>query len=166
MDTHYQGERPSGVRSVGGSREGAPREAQQGGSWVLGSETHRRLIGSLVATAAPGSVVTLEPPRRSLDQNKLLHRTITEAVAGGLATDDGYRLTVDDAKTAFVTAWMVENGQASDMIIFGRKPVQLRRSTTTFTKAELSSLIEYIRAECFHRGIPLSEPAPAKAEAR
>ncbi len=125
--------------------------------FLLGGETHRQFVGSLIATSPPGYVVTLDPPRRTVDQNRLLHALITEAVDGGLATDTGRRLTVDEAKTAFVTGWMLENGMASDMVAFGGKPVQLRRSTTTFTKGELSSLVEYIQAECYHRGIPLRE---------
>lgn len=119
---------------------------------TLGSETHRQFVGSLVATSPAGWVVTLEPPNRTLQQNALLHSLIADSVKGGLATDDGRRLTFDEAKVVWVTAWM---GETSDMVIFDKRPVQLRRSTTTFDKAELSSLIEFITAECIKRGIPL-----------
>lgn len=71
-------------------------------SWVLGSNpTQRQLIASLVYESEPGWVVRLEPPRRTVDQNRLLHALLTEAVEGGLATDSGHRLTVDEA-IAFV----------------------------------------------------------------
>jgi NinB protein len=129
-------------------------------SWVLSrSETQRKLIASLVYESEAGWVVKLEPPRRSLAQNNLLHALLTEAVQAGLATDDGRRLTVDEAKTAFVTAWMEETGQTTDMVMFGGRPVQLRRSTTELTKAELSELVEFIYAECAARGIQLRELA-------
>lgn len=129
-------------------------------SWVLSrSETQRKLIASLVYESEAGWVVKLEPPRRSLDQNRLLHALITEAVEGGFATDSGRRLTVSEAKVAFVTGWMEETGQATDMVMVGGRPVQLRRSTTELTKAELSELVEYIYAECAQRGIQLREPA-------
>lgn len=121
--------------------------------YVLGSETHRQFVGSLVATSPAGCVVTLDPPRRTVDQNRLLHALITEAVEGGFATDSGRRLTVTEAKTAFVTGWMDETGQSSDMVMVGGRPVQLRRSTTELNKAELSELVEYIYAECALRGI-------------
>lgn len=126
-------------------------------AWVLGTETQRQFIGSLIATTPAGWVVRLEPPRRSLPQNSLLHALLTEAVDGGLATDTGRRLTIGEAKTAFVTAWMIEEGRGSDIIAFGGQPIQLRRSTTTLTKDEFSSLIEFIRASCAQRGIDLRE---------
>lgn len=129
---------------------------------VLGSEMHRKFVGSLVCALDRGWVVTLDPPRRTISQNSTLHMLIADAVAGGLATDDGRRLTTEEAKTAFVTAWMRENGQDDDMIAFSGNPVQLRRSTTTFDKAELASLIEFIMAECAQRGIPLRDPEMAR----
>lgn len=128
-------------------------------SWVLGSETHRQFVGSLICKLAPGWLVRIDPPRRTPDQNRLLHALLSEVVDAGFATDNGRRLTVDEAKTVFVTGWMGETGQTTDMVVVGGRPVQLRRSTTELSKGELSSLIEYIQAECHHRGIKLREPA-------
>jgi hypothetical protein len=125
---------------------------------LLGSEKHRRFVGDLVAKLDRGWVVTLEPPRRTIPQNATLHMLIADAVAGGLATDTGRRLTEDEAKIVFVTGWMIEQGEPSDVVGFGGRPVQLRRSTTTFDKGELSSLIEYIMATCAERGIALRDP--------
>jgi hypothetical protein len=125
----------------------------------LGSETHRKFVGSLVANLERGWVVTLDPPRRTIPQNSTLHMLIADAVAGGLATDTGRRLTQEEAKVAFVTGWMVESGHESDIVAFSGHPVQLRRSTATFDKAEFASLIEYIMAECAQRGIALRDPA-------
>ncbi len=119
----------------------------------------RQWVASFVATAPLGCFVEVRPATRTDDQNRLLHAIIAEAVGKGLATDNGTRLTIEDAKTALVTGWLGETGQASDMIIFSGRPVQLRRSTTTFSKAELSSLIDYIQAECAQRGIQLREAA-------
>lgn len=126
---------------------------------ILGSETHRQFVGSLVASCPSRYVVTIDPPGRSLDQNALLHALIGDAVAAGLAADNGRRLTMNEAKVAFVSAWMMEEGHDSDIIAFGGHPVQLRRSTTELTKDECSRLIEYIRAECAMRGIELPEAA-------
>lgn len=126
-------------------------------TFVLGDEADRGRVAGVIALLPEGWVVTVEPPRRTSDQNRLVHALMTEAVKGGFATDDGRRLSLSEAKTAFVSGWMDETGQGSDMVMVGQRPVQLRRSTTQFTPAELSSLVEYIRAECFHRGIRLSE---------
>lgn len=123
----------------------------------LSDEKLRAWVASFVATAPLGVYVEVRPENRNDAQNRLLHALIAEAVGNGLATDNGTRLTLEDAKTALVTGWMGEAGQASDMVIFAGRPVQLRRSTTTFSKAELSSLIEYIRAECAMRGIQLRD---------
>ena len=129
---------------------------------LLGSEMHRKFVGSLVASLERGWMVTLDPPRRTIPQNSTLHMIIADAVAGGIATDDGLRLDEEDAKTAFVTGWMIENGMESKIISFNGRPVQLRRSTKTFDKDELSSLIEYIMAECAERGIVLRDPDESK----
>lgn len=96
---------------------------------------------------------------RTYSQNNYLHCLIRAAVKGGLATDDGRRLTEYEAKVALVTAWMIHKGEESDIVIFDGHPIQLRRSTTTFDKAEASEFAEFIQFECDRRGIPLSEGA-------
>jgi len=115
---------------------------------------------SAVETAPEGTVVTLGPPKRSLDQNQLLHGLLAEACRKGLAADNGRRLDVDEARTAFVSAWMIELGFRSDIIAFGGRAIQLRRSTTSLSKAEFASLVEFVLAECAHRGIHLTRIAP------
>jgi len=110
-----------------------------------------------VSRALKGYVVVIRPAGRTKDQNARLHAMIAEAVKGGFATDAGRVLDEEDAKTAFVTGWMIENGEQSDIVVFNRRPIQLRRSTRKFTKAELSSLMDFIEAECAQRGIKLSE---------
>lgn len=108
-----------------------------------------------VSRALKGYVVVIRPKGRTLDQNARLHAMIAEAVKGGLETDAGRRLDEEDAKTAFVTAWMIENGMPSDIVVFNKRPVQLRRSTKKFDKKELSSLMDFIEAECATRGIQI-----------
>lgn len=112
-----------------------------------------------VKRALRGFVVIIRPAGRTLDQNARLHAMIAAAVKGGFATDGGRILDEEDAKTAFVSGWMIENGEESDIVIFNKRPVQLRRSTRKFTKAELSSLMDFIEAECAARGIDLGDAA-------
>lgn len=125
----------------------------------LGSEVHRKFVGSLVASCPAGYIVTIDPPSRSLQQNDTLHMLIRDAVAGGLATDSGRRLTFNEAKVALVSAWMMEEGKESDIVAFSGHPVQLYRSTTELSKDECSRLMEFIMAECATRGIELRDPA-------
>ena len=133
--------------------------AQDRVTFRLVHATARANAVKFVQMAPEGWHVVIKPPTRSLDQNARLHAMLAEAVKGGIATDDGRRLTVDDAKTAFVSAWMIEHGMASDIVAFNGRPVQLRRSTTTFSKDELGSLMDFIEAECGLRAIQLKEPA-------
>lgn len=123
--------------------------------YVIRNDKLRDWLASFIMHAPLGTAVEFGPPGRSLAQNARLHAMIADAVAGGIATDDGRRLDLDDAKTAFVTGWMIENGMASDIVLFNGRPVQLRRSTKTFDKGELGSLMDYIEAECAQRGIKL-----------
>lgn len=126
----------------------------------LASEDFRQRLHRIIDMLPIGWVVRFSPATRSLEQNALLHALISEAVRRGFATDNGRRLTVDDAKTALVGAWMRENGEDIDIIALEGHAIQLRRSTTTFTKAELSSLVEFIYAVCAKRGINLTERSP------
>lgn len=112
----------------------------------------------LVRRATKGLVIEIREPRRTSRQNRLLHALLEEVVEGGLATDDGRRLTFDEAKTALVTAWMIENGDNSDMVLFLNHPIQLRPPTDKLKKAPFSSLIDFIHAVCAMRGIQLREP--------
>ena len=51
---------------------------------------------------------------------------------------------MEEAKVAFVSGWMIEEGHGSDIVYFGGRPVQLRRSTKTLSKDEFSRLVEFI----------------------
>lgn len=123
----------------------------------LETKEDRAAAVQAVARALKGYVVIIRPAGRTLDQNARLHAMIAAAVKGGFCTDAGRPLDEEDAKTAFVTGWMIENGEPSDVIVFNRRPIQLRRSTRKFTRAELSSLMTFIEAECAERGIDLAK---------
>lgn len=126
-------------------------------TFQLETREDRAKATEAVARALKGYVVVIRPAGRTLDQNARLHALIATAVKGGIATDAGRRLDEEDAKTAFVTGWMIETGQPSDIVVFNRRPLQLRRSTRTFTKEEMTSLMDFIEAECAQRGIQLKD---------
>lgn len=159
MDTIHQRERPGTVRTLGRSREGAPREAQQGGSWVLGSETHRRFIGSMVATAPAGWVVRLEPPRRTNDANAAFHAMLADISKSDVEVCGETHRTVEDLKTIFVSLWMRATDRSSSEVTgLDGEPIQLRRSTTTFSKPEMSELIECTAWWASKHGVRFSNP--------
>lgn len=125
----------------------------------LSDEKLRAWVASFIATAPLGCYVEVRPRTRSSDQNRRLHAMIRDAVARGFQID-GRRFTEDEAKTLFVSGWMIDQGQGSDIVRgLNDEPVQLRRSTTTFSPDELSSLMDFIDAECAKRGYPLGEIA-------
>lgn len=123
----------------------------------LETKEDRAAAVAAVSRALKGYVVIIRPAGRTLDQSARLHAMIRAAVKGGLATDGGRVLDEEDAKTAFVTAWQIEAGHPSDVVVFNQRPIQLRRSTTTFSREELSSLMTFIEAECAARGIDLGD---------
>jgi len=125
----------------------------------LSSESLRDWVASFVKTAPLGCYVEVRSEARYNLQNRRLHAMIREAVANGFAVN-GRRFTEDEAKTLFVSGWMIEQGFTSDIVRgLNDEPVQLRRSTTTFDKGELTSLMDYIDKECAVRGYPLQERA-------
>lgn len=130
-------------------------------SFRLSSEALRDWVASFVKTAPLGMYVEVRQEPRSDPQNRRLHAMIREAVAKGFQIGDR-RFTEEEAKTLFVSGWMIEQGFTSDIVKgLHDEPVQLRRSTTTFGKAELTSLMDYIEMECATRGFPLREHQPA-----
>lgn len=98
------------------------------------------------------------PARRTRNQNDYVHALIREAVKAGFADDHGQCFDFYDAKTVFVTAFDIAKGLESEIVIYDGRPIQLRRSTTTFSKPEASEFAEFIKSECAKRGIILKEP--------
>lgn len=97
------------------------------------------------------------PHKRTLSQNDLIHKLIREAVKAGFADDHGQCFDFYDAKTVFVTAFDIAKGLESEIVIYDGRPIQLRRSTTTFDKGEASEFAEFVISECAKRGIQLRD---------
>lgn len=124
---------------------------------VLGSEDHRKWVGSLVATSRPGSVVTIDPPRRTIDQNSAFH-----AICGDIAKSGhewfGKARSQDEWKVLLVSAHASATGTGCDMVQgLEGELVQLRESTAAMDKARSSSLIEYTVAWCVSHDIKLRD---------
>jgi hypothetical protein len=125
---------------------------------VLGSEGHRQTVGALVAAMPPGSVVTIDPPRRTLPQNSRLYALLSDIAASGFEWA-GCRRTVDELKVLFVSAHALVEGRHQEVIPgFEDEPVALRESTAAMSKERLGSLMDYIEAFAAQRGIRLSGP--------
>lgn len=111
-----------------------------------------------VNSAPEGSVVTVGPPTRNLDQNALLHSLLSDIVKAGTLWDGSTR-DIEFWKSLVVSGWAIAT-KAQGEVTKGIEGeiVLIRRSTTTMTKAEMTSLIDYLAAFLDTRGIPRREP--------
>lgn len=115
----------------------------------------RALAVAAVERAPEGMVVEIKPAGRSLDQSAKFHAMLADIVKSGFQ-HDGRVFDAEDLKTMFVSAWLIETGRRSDVVKgFAGEVVQLRRSTTTFSKSEMGELIDLVEAFAAERGIPL-----------
>ena len=95
--------------------------------------------------------------KRTLNQNDFCHALIREAVKKGFADDAGQCLDFYDAKTVFCTAFDIYKGLETEIVVYDGRPIQLRRSTTSYTKTEASEFAEFIIMSCAKRGIQLGD---------
>lgn len=133
---------------------------------VLGSETHRQFVGSLVASSPPGCVVTIDPPRRTLDQNALFHSLCGE-IAKAKPTWNGFHMDAEDWKALLIVSHAVATKEDIGMRLVpdleGHGLVQLRESSARMSKARATSLIDYVIAWATAQGIEITVPEPVAA---
>lgn len=121
----------------------------------LTSDTARAAALMAVTRAPDGFVCKIEAPKRTLDANAKFHAMLADIVKAGFKHDD-HAYDIDDLKTLFVSSWMIQTGRRSQIVKgFEGEAVQLRRSTTTFSKQEMGELIELVEAFCAQHGIKL-----------
>lgn len=90
-----------------------------------------------VIDAAPnGSVVTVKPPRRTLDQNAKLWAMLSEI---SLAKPEGRSLTPDVWKSIFMHA--LDHAQRFEMALDGQGMVPVGFRTSKLSKAQMADLI-------------------------
>lgn len=118
-------------------------------------------LGAMAAVmeAPEGWFVRITPPTRSLEANARFHAMLSDIVKSGWK-HEGRKFDVDDLKVLFVSAWMHETGRTSDVVRgFNGEAVQLRRSTTTFTKEEMGELMDLVETFAAQHSINLSDEA-------
>lgn len=124
----------------------------------LGSEEHRMWLGALIAKYPADHFVTIDEPSRSLDSNARFHAMLGDIVKYGYE-HFGRKLTIEEWKVLFVTEWMNETGQASDIAptLYGTSFVQLRKSTRKMTGRQLGEVMIIVERWCSEKGVPLRE---------
>jgi hypothetical protein len=113
---------------------------------ILAHPEARRLAIEAVQQAPEGYGVVIKPSTRSLEQNALLHAELTEISA----TREwfGSKRSIEVWKRLLTAAWMRARGESVEVLpaLDGHGADVVFRRTSELTKAELSELIEYIRA--------------------
>ena len=126
----------------------------------MANQAVRDRAKAVIDALPEGWLVRFSPPTRTLDQSAKFHAMLGDIVKAGFI-HDGRLFDLEDLKVLMVSAWMIETGRRSDVVKgFSGEAVQLRRSTTTFTRAEMGELIDMVEAFAAQRGIVLSEGRP------
>jgi len=107
---------------------------------VLSSEAIRSKALKWVQQAPPGTRLTFQSPRRSLDQNSYFWALLTDIA--GQKDYHGIRLSPDDWRLLFLDALKREVRMAPSLE--GNGFVSLGRSSSDLSKEEFSQLIEVI----------------------
>jgi len=110
-----------------------------------------------VNEAEPGAIVSVSPPKRSLEQNAKLHAILTDLARSPL-TWAGKRRTVEEWKMLAVSGHAIATKEAGEIIPgLENEFVSIRESTAQMSVKRASSLIEYLLAFCAQHGVELRE---------
>lgn len=118
--------------------------------------SNRSFAHRMVDCAPMGSVMTIKPPRRSLDQNALLWARLSEISA---AKPGGRELVPEAWKALFCYA--LGHEQRFEMALDGKGFVPLGFRTSRMSKAQMAELIDFIDAWCASNGVELETPKEA-----
>ena len=116
--------------------------------FIMAHAEARRRAMQAVAEAPEGYRVTVEPPKRSLDQNAALH-----AMLGEIADRcewAGRKWDIDTWKRLLVGAWDRATGEPVTMLpaLDGRGIEVVFRRTSKLTRRECGELMDFIGAWC------------------
>ena len=108
----------------------------------------------MVEKAPTGSVMTIKPPRRTVDQNDLMWTLLTRLSA---AKPEGRTLTPDVWKALMMHA--LDHTQRFEAALDGRGMVPVGFRSSRLTKAQMSDLIETILEYAARHGVDLERDA-------
>ena len=113
----------------------------------------RSLAHRLVDSAPEGSVVKIEPPRRTIPQNDRMWAMLTAISA---AKPDGRELTPDVWKALFMHS--LDHEQCFEMVLDGKGFIPLGFRSSKLTVEHMSDLFAVIVEYAARNGIDLEEP--------
>lgn len=118
----------------------------------------RFLARAAVAGAEHGSIVTVGPPTRSLEQNAALHAALADIAEQ--VTWHGVKFDLEDWKRLCVSGYLREKGEEVRMVpaLKGRGFEIIYAHTSRMTKQQLSELLDWIHAFGAENGVTFKEP--------
>lgn len=126
-------------------------------TFVLVHDNARRLAERTVKEAPDGAVVTIGPPKRSVDQNAMFHALVDD-IAKSEVQWFGKRRSAEEWKVLLISAHSSATKQGCDMVQgLEGELVQLRESSARMSKARASSLLEYAIAWAVGHGVKLRD---------
>lgn len=120
---------------------------------ILARPEHRERARHWIDRAPPGTRLEFKAPKRTLDQNAKMWAMLTDFARQ--VEHYGQKYTPDNWKDIFMAALNREVRMAPSLD--GRGIVNIGRSTSDLSVAEMSDLIELIAAEGAQRGVEFSE---------
>jgi hypothetical protein len=129
--------------------------------YTLADEAVRRRAMAAVADAPLTYRVTLEPPRRNLDQNALLWVWLTAFAERLVWPVNGamVKLSPDEWKDLLTAAYRQESQRVAMGINGGM--VMLGMRTSKMSKAQFAEFIEFVQSVAADRGVTLADEVPA-----
>ena len=116
--------------------------------------SNRAFAIRMVEAAPTGSVMTIKPPRRTVDQNDLMWTLLTRLSA---AKPEGRTLTPDVWKALMMHA--LDHMQRFEAALDGKGMVPVGFRSSKLTKAQMSDLIETILEYAARHGVDLERDA-------
>lgn len=123
-----------------------------GYTMILGGD--RKNAYRVIDGAPNGSVVTVKPPRRTLDQNARMWALLSEI---SLTKPEGRSMTPDVWKAVFMHA--LDHAQRFEMALDGQGMVPVGFRTSKLSKAQMGDLMELIEEYGARHGVEFRQAA-------
>lgn len=117
---------------------------------ILSNPLHRAHAHRLIDAAPVNAIMQIEPPKRTIPQNKILWAMISEIAA---QKPGGRKWRPEVWKCAFMSAFGMECEIQEGL--FG-EPLPIGFSSSRMTVAQMSGLLDFIDMWCAQNGVALS----------
>lgn len=127
---------------------------------ILSNDMHRAHAHRLVDAAPVNAIMQIEPPKRTIPQNRLLWGRLSEISA---QRPGGRRWSPELWKVAFMSAFGIECETVEGLM---GEPLPVGFSSSRMSKQQMSEMIDFIDSWCAQNGVTLSGWRIADAKSR